>query len=102
METQGKYILINGEVVEETDLLIWAKWMQTTKRQIQEDMIGNVRVSTVFLGLNHNFGKGPPVFWETMIFGGALDKQQARYISRELAIKGHQDFVEQVRRGDQS
>lgn len=35
-----------------------------------------VRVSTVFLGLNHGYGDEPPVLWETMIFGGALDEEE--------------------------
>lgn len=38
-------------------------------------------ISTVFLGIDHNYSNaGPPVLWETMIFGGppALDQYQAR------------------------
>lgn len=29
-----------------------------------------VNVSTVFLAIDHAFGDGPPVLYETMIFGG--------------------------------
>lgn len=51
-------------------------------RRSGTDLPGAVRVSTVFLGLDH-FGRvGEPVLWETMIFGGAHDGYQARYTSR--------------------
>jgi hypothetical protein len=46
-------------------------------------------VSTVFLGLNHAFTDGPPVLWETMIFGGPNDGWQDRYTSRAGAEAGH-------------
>jgi hypothetical protein len=37
--------------------------------------IGEAGISTVFLGLNHNFfGGGPPLLFETIIFGGHLDE----------------------------
>jgi len=37
---------------------------------VAESFIGDVRVSTTFLGLDHNFfGDGPPLLFETMIFG---------------------------------
>lgn len=45
-------------------------------------------VSTVFLGINHNFFPGGrPVLWETMIFGGPNDGYQERYSSHERAVK---------------
>ncbi len=49
-----------------------------------------VRVSTAFLGINHNFtGKGPPVLFETMVFGGALDGDCNRTATWEEAEKQH-------------
>lgn len=36
-------------------------------------------VSTVFLSTDHNFRfVGPPVLWETMVFGGPWDEEQWR------------------------
>lgn len=32
-----------------------------------------VKVSTVFLGLDHSWGDGPPLLFETMEFGGPRD-----------------------------
>lgn len=50
-------------------------------------------VSTVFLGLDHQFGEGPPVLFETMIFGGPLDQEQWRYHTWEEAVAGHRAAV---------
>ena len=33
-----------------------------------------IMVSTVFLGLDHQYGDGPPLLFETMIFGGIHDE----------------------------
>lgn len=47
-------------------------------------------VSTVFLALDHDLsGKGPPVLYETMIFGGPRDDYQERYCTRAEAEAGH-------------
>lgn len=54
-------------------------------------MVGNIRVSTVFLGIDHNFSKhGPPVLWETMTFGGSNNGYQNRYSNIEDALSGHE------------
>jgi hypothetical protein len=47
------------------------------------------QISTVFLALDHNWGEGPPVLFETMIFGGPLDQFQWRYCTWEEAEEGH-------------
>lgn len=64
------------------------------KRHVGEDTIGDVRVSTVWLGLDHRFlGDGPPLIFETMIFGGDLDEQTERYGSEREAREGHARWV---------
>lgn len=57
-------------------------------------------VSTVWLGIDHGWGLGDPVLWETMTFGvpGWAD-YQARYTSREQALAGHNAVVDSVRSG---
>ena len=91
-----KYILRDGNVVPEHDLLAWAKWMEDSRveRQIAKDSIGAALVSTVFLGLDHSFGGATPILWETMVFGGAHDQYQERYATRDEALAGHQKAVE--------
>jgi hypothetical protein len=51
-------------------------------------------VSTVFLGLNHNFGGGPPVLFETAIFPKVGNIEVlARYHTRADALAGHAAYV---------
>jgi hypothetical protein len=56
-------------------------------------------ISTVWLGLDHNFrGSGPPIIFETMVFlHEAESKVQVRYATLEDAIRGHAFYLEQAR-----
>lgn len=97
--SSGKYILNDdGSPQLEPDLIKWATWFETANRRVSETMIGEVRVSTVFLGLDHRFGEGAPLLWETMVFGGELDQEQNRCSgSKEQAEAMHSDMVERVK-----
>ena len=53
-----------------------------------------VRISTVFLVIDHSFGDGPPLLFETMIFGGTYDEYQERYTTWDDAVDGHKYAVE--------
>lgn len=89
----------HGEPVQ-CDLPGWARWMEEAadQRQVALTDVGDARISTIFTGFDYNlFGDGPPVLWETMVFGGPLDREQRRYTSRAGAEAGHLDLVEQVR-----
>jgi len=65
--------------------------MGVEKRVVAKtDVAGGSRVSTVFLGVDHrHFGGGPPLLFETMIFGGPLDLSCWRYASWDDAEVGH-------------
>lgn len=64
---------------------------------VADERVRDWRVSTVFLGIDMRpIGDGPPILWETMIFGGTLDGEQWRYSSREQAERGHQAIVRLV------
>jgi hypothetical protein len=53
-----------------------------------------VEVSTVWLGLDHNWWPDrAPMIFETMIFGGKLDLECWRYATEEQARAGHADAV---------
>lgn len=80
------------------DVRAWSNWFSSgDKRQVGEDTVGDIRVSTVFLGLDHNFsGSGRPVLWETMVFGGELDGEQWRYDSLQAAMQGHGEMLRRV------
>ena len=94
-----KYILgVHGQPVKAESLLEWAGWFEghIEEKQLRNTVIGGVRISTVFLGLDHSFGEGKPVLWETMIFGGDHDGYMQRYVERRDAIAGHVTAVRMV------
>ena len=51
----------------------------------------NKVVSTVFLGLDHSFGGGPPLLFETMIFDGGEEEHCVRYSTWQQAEEGHKE-----------
>jgi hypothetical protein len=88
----GYYILIGREVVAEPDQARWASFLESD-RSIARTGNENITVSTVFLGLDHNFsGRGPPLVFETMILGGPHDGAQRRYATYDEAEAGHRDM----------
>lgn len=93
------YILENGEPKPVSDLQEWSRWFEANAnaRHIGDDVIGAARVSTVFLGLNHAHFGGPPLIFETMVFGGPLDGEQERYSTTQQAIDGHAAMCARVR-----
>jgi len=96
MRTEDKYILKGKKFVPEYDLIKWATWFETAECHVADDTFGKIRVSTIFLGLDHNFGGGKPILFETMIFGGKHDQYQERYHTWEEAEKGHKKAVKLV------
>ena len=96
----GMYILNSqGEPEKCDDTVLWGRWMENSKlRRVAEDFVADSRVSTVFLGLDHSYQihGGPPILYETMIFGGPQDGFQERYETREDAVKGHAMALEMV------
>lgn len=67
------------------------QWSGTDRivAQTGEKGIDKVLVSTVFLPMNHAFGDGPPMVFETMIFGGEHDQWQERCSTWEEAEAMH-------------
>lgn len=94
-----KYILQEGDVIYEPDLIKWAQWFETADRNIALTHIGDAVVSTVFLGVDHSFyfvfengrpHNPHPILFETMIFGGEQNGYQERYHTLEDAMLGHE------------
>ena len=103
--SNGLYVLDdNGEPLLMDDLHVWARWLESHKSTtvLAQDMAANedvvVLISTVFGGVDHNWGEGLPILWETMIFGGPHDGYSERYTSRDEARIGHAEAVAMVRR----
>ena len=92
-----KYILDGQTPVPCDDILEWGRWFETANRHVGKDQIGPYRVSTVFLGIDHDWGSnGPPVLFETMVFGHA-DEIQQRYCTWDEAATGHAEMVARYR-----
>lgn len=90
----------NGQPRHAKTLREWGEFFEKpNSRRVAEDHLpGGVWVSTVFLAMDHSWGDGPPVLWETMVFGGPLDGEEERYISRESALQGHAEMVDRCRK----
>jgi hypothetical protein len=83
---------------EGNPMSLW-EWMNFNNdmsyKVIGKDDFGKIHVSTVWLGLNHNFEPfGKPLIFETMIFDeneqpGELNQYQERYCTEEEALDGH-------------
>lgn len=79
-------------------MLEWAHWFEGSDRHVAFTRIEKaITVSTVFLGLNHQYGEGPPILFETMVFGGVYDGDQMRYSTYLEAELGHATTVSIVR-----
>lgn len=97
----GKYILVDRIPVEEPDLFKWGRWMEEQhRRRVAETMVEGIRVSTVFLGLDHGCGEGPPILFETMIFGGEHNLDyQTRCCTWGEAEKMHLAGIKAAKKG---
>lgn len=78
-----------------TDMEEWGKCLgNIDRRRVAYTIVAvepeTVTVSTVFLGLDHNWlGKGEPLLFETMVFGGEHNECMDRYPTWEEAEAGH-------------
>lgn len=67
------------------------------ERHVGNDVVYGINISTVYIGINHRFDDdGPPLIFETMVFGGDMDGEMWRYGTREEALAGHQVAVSLV------
>jgi hypothetical protein len=86
------------------DHLDWARdFEDMSKRVVKQEKLPNGRfVSTVWLGLNHAFGDGPPLIFETMVFGlNGNDNDEEyceRYSTETEALAGHEKAVKMFSR----
>jgi hypothetical protein len=92
----------NGNAVRAPSFDAWSEWFAQhfhDRFLARDELPSGVRVSTVFLGIDHSFGHGPPRLWETVIFGGPHDQYLKRYDSREEAVAGHQKALQLAKSG---
>lgn len=90
------YILQDKKPIPVDDVIVWAKWFETHERQVAYTEIGDVRISTVFLGINYAMNGEAPLLFETMVFGGEHDGHSMQYRTWVGAESGHKKIVEMV------
>jgi len=80
------------------DVLEWGeKFADFSKRQVADtSLLDTIRVSTVFIGIDHAWNDGPPLVFESMVFGGEDDGYMERYSTWEEAEKGHHNIVAKI------
>lgn len=76
----------------------WSAWFEEASKSGRKvlrrtKVLDDCLVSTVFLGIDHGFGDGPPILFETMIFGGDFDGEQRRYSTATEALAFHDSLV---------
>ena len=99
------YFLNEDHSVRHCEFMEWAeqfkKMSHADTRHVGNDMINGHHVSTVWLGLDHNYYGGPPLIFETMVFHGYScdDIYMDRYTTWEQAVEGHKKAIQWVRDG---
>jgi hypothetical protein len=79
----------------------WTKLFEETNRTIAYDVVGEVRISTVWLGLDMSLrAEDPPLIFETAIFQGwgrnPTRLYMQRYSTQRQAIARHRKLVAEV------
>lgn len=91
----GEYYDMQGNPI---DMQEWVVLFGKKERIIKQETLPNGKfVSTVYLGLDHSFGMGGPLIFETMVFpkkGDGHDIDIKRYATLEEAKEGHKRMVE--------
>ena len=94
------FILEGRRAVPVHNVITWALWYERANRRVNFTRIGNIEISTVFLGLNYSYDPDDPrpLLFETMIFGGSLDGCQYRSSTWARAEKYHREVVALVKK----
>ena len=91
------YRLVDGRPEPEPDLLAWAAWFESADRHVAETFVTTgaveIRVSTAFLGIDLGRHEGPPLLWETIVFGGPDHGRCRQYSGEGEALAGHREEV---------
>jgi len=96
-----KYVLdADNNPVKVATIEEWARFFEndSNRRVGFTQITSQVEVSTVFLGIDHRFGgDGPPILFETIVFGGDDDENTWRYCTWDEAKAGHDRVVARLR-----
>lgn len=79
----------------------WEAFIKTKKKIIAQELIDNLFVSTVFLGLDHSYGLYEKILFETMVFDENRESISCvRYSTYQEAEEGHKRAVEKIKKGN--
>jgi hypothetical protein len=94
----------DDEAVACDDFYAWVRWFEDSgaERQLHRARPAQgVTVSTVFTGFDLAFqNQGPPLLWETRIFGGPYDCYVEAATTREEATRTHDRIVKAIFHGE--
>lgn len=77
----------------------WAeRFEDNAYKRVAFDSVGDFEISTVWLGLDHQYGDGEPLIFETMVFGSSPNEENEmrRYTSEDEARAGHAEIVQSL------
>lgn len=103
--TEGMYILVEDKYwggykpVKAVSPAQWGRFMENIKiRKLAEwhSPANDIWVSTVFLGIDHQYGDGPPLLFETMVFRNGSGEECERCSNWDEAVAMHDEMVAKV------
>ena len=90
------YILNKHEPVLVKNPLVWDAWFRTANRQIDKDKMGDIEITTIFLGVDDSAESSPPLLFKTEVFGGELNGKTNLWSTWNQAEAGHRAMLMQV------
>lgn len=88
-----RHYTLDGRTPRPCGLDEYMRWREHNDSSVARDYIGEVLVSTVFLGYDQQlFDTGPPLLFETRLFnGGPVDNEGRRCTTYEEAEAQHRE-----------
>lgn len=102
MKTESNYYYLNDDhSVKPCSLIEWSQqqnqMFKDNSKHLALNNVGHYSISTVWLGINHNFHfKGRALLFETMVFDKDDSIYTDRYSTWDEAIEGHKKAVQWV------
>jgi hypothetical protein len=96
---EGYFVLDErGEPLAEKNFAAWAVWYEQADRSVARTTVTpEVTVLTTFSGVDHSTEGTPPRLFETRVFGGILDAEEARHSTKADALAANASLAEWCR-----
>jgi len=81
----------------------WGYLVESKRRILRQEYIGDYWISTVHIGIDHGWHSERPLIFETMVFKGGSperlgdDVETRRYSTWQEALAGHEELLNEVR-----